>query len=345
MNELDGYNSGEQIDSLLNQMEDMEQELTDKNRELKMLRNQLKEKNQKIQNLSSGNQKLKSQIQSMNSVLSEQGELLQQQTEKLEKYSGSDIIFQENERLKVRIAETEKREKEMQDRAGAILSEVKKKEENADRKLAKANWLMAEYEQTLAGEGAQLKRQIQRELQEESDRNFRRQSRQLSGITVVLLAAYLIQLVTFLFLEKNIVLTIPLWFRNRYRNIQWLSQRIRDFYQCFYQKITMKMPSYAAIGILIFVSVIIAVAAFCLIRIGLRYLLQKWKKRWEFYESRDIDLLKKCAMVGITLMGISISMVVVNLPFIPFRLNVVSWWILISAVMEFLYFYYDRHGF
>ena len=28
MNELDGYNSGEQIDSLLNQMEDMEQELT-----------------------------------------------------------------------------------------------------------------------------------------------------------------------------------------------------------------------------------------------------------------------------------------------------------------------------
>lgn len=49
--------------------------------------------------------------------------------------------------------------------------------------------------------------------------------------------------------------------------------------------------------------------------------------------------------VGITLMGLSISMVAVNLSFIPFRLNVVSWWILISAVMEFLYFYHDRHGF
>ena len=60
-------------------------------------------------------------------------------------------------------------------------------------------------EQTLAGEVAQLKRQIQRELKEKSDRNFRRQSRQLSGITVVLLVAYLIQLVAFLFLEKNIV--------------------------------------------------------------------------------------------------------------------------------------------
>lgn len=345
MNELDSYNSGEQIDSLLNQMEDMEQELTGKNMELETLRNQLQEKNQKIQNLSSGNQKLRLQIQSMNSVLSEQGELLRQQTEKLEKYSGSDIIFQENERLKIRIAEIEKQEKEMQDRAGAILSEAKKKKGDADRKFAKANRLIAEFEQTLPGEVAQLKRQIQRELKEKSDSNFRRQSRQLSGITVVLLVAYLIQLVALLFLEKNIVSTIPLWFRDRYRNVQWLSQCIENFYQRLYLKMTMEMSSYAAIGILVLVSVIIAVATFCLIRMGLRYLLQKWKKRWKFYDYKDLEVIKKCAMVGIALMGMSISMVVVNLSFIPFKLNVVSWWILISAVIEFLYFYHDRHGF
>ena len=105
------------------------------------------------------------------------------------------------------------------------------------------------------------------------------------------------------------------------------------------------MSAYVAIGILIFVSVIIAIATFCLIRIRLRYLLQKWKKRWELYESRDIDLLKKCAIVGIAFMGFSISMVVVNLPFTPFSLNVISWWILISGVMELLYFYYDGHSF
>lgn len=345
MNELDGYNSGEQIDNLLNQMEDMEQELTDKNMELKMLRNQLQEKSQEIQKLSSGNQKLKSQIQSMNSVLSEQGELLRQQTEKLEKYSGSDIIFQENERLKVRMAETEKREKEMQDRAGAILSEAKTKEGNADKKLARANRLITEYQTALAMEAAQAKRKIQRDLQEKSDRNFRRKSRQLSGITVVLLAAYLIQLAALLFLEKNIVATIPLWFRERYRNVQWLLQFVGDFYQSFYLKMTTEISTQVTIGTMIFVSVIIAVAAFCLIRMGLRYLLQKWKKRWEFYDYKDLEVIKKCAMTGIALMGMSISMVVVNLPFIPFRLNVVSWWILISAVMEFLYFYHDRHGF
>lgn len=345
MNELDGYNSGEQIDSLLNQMEDMEQELTNKNTELETLRNQLQEKNQEIQNLSSDNQKLKSQIQSVNSVLSEQGELLRHQTEKLEKCSGSDIIFRENERLKVRMAETEKREKEMQDRAEVILFEAKKKEGNADRKLARAKRLMAEYQTALVRETAQIKRELQIELQEKADKVLRRQSRQLSGMTVVLLVAYLIQLTSFLFLEKNTVATIPLWFQDRYRNVQWLLQCIGDFYQSLYLKMTTEISTQVTIGIMILVSVIIAFICFFLIRIGLRHLLQKWKRRWELYESRDKVLLKKCSMAGIAFMGFSISMIVVNLSIIPFKWNVVSWWILITGLTEFLYFYYDRHDF
>lgn len=341
MNELDDYNSGEQFDSLLNQMEDMEQELINKNRELKMLRNQLKEKNQEIQNLSSGNQKLKSQIQSVNSVLSEQEELLRKQTEQLEKYSGG-IIFQENEKLKIRIAETKKWEKEMQDRAEILLSEAKKKEGNADRKLARANQLMTEYQTALAKEVAQIKSEMQRELQKKSDKVLRKQSKELSGMTVVLLVAYLVQLVAFLFLEKNTVRTISVWFCDRYGNILWLVQCIRNFYQRIYLKMAIEISTHVAIGILILVSVIIAVICFFLIRMGLCFLLQKWKRRWEFYESRDVELLKKCAMAGIAFMGLTISMVVVHLPFIPFRLNIISWWSLITGVMEFLYFYYDK---
>ncbi len=287
------------------------------------------------QNLSFGNQKLKSQIQSVNSVLSEQGELLRQQTEKLEKYSGSDIIFQENKKLKGGIAETEKRGKEIQDRAGAILFEVKKKEGNADKKLARANRLIAEYQQTLAGKAAQVKRQIQKKLQEESAKNLRKQSRQLSGITVVLLVAYLIQLVALLFLEKDIVATIPLWFQDRYKNVQLLSTRIGDFYQRLYLKLATEMPTYVTMGILLLASAIITVVICWLIRMGLCYLLQKWKKRWEFYDCKNLEAIKKCAMAEIALMGMSISMVVVNLPFTPFRLNVISWWFLITGVMEF----------
>lgn len=150
----------------------------------------------------------------MNSVLSEQGELLRQQTEKLGKYSGSDIIFKENERLKGKIAETEKRKKEMQDRA-----EAKKKEGNADRELARAKQLMTEYRIALAKEVAQVRRNIQKELWEKSDRLLRRQYRQLSSMTVVLLIAYLVQMIALLIIEKDMVATIPLWFQNRYRNV------------------------------------------------------------------------------------------------------------------------------
>lgn len=233
----------------------------------------------------------------------------------------------------------------MQDRAGAIFSEAKKKKEDADKKLAKANRLMAEYQTALVRETAQIKRKMQIELQAKANKTLRRQSRQLSGMTVVLLVAYLIQLAALLFLEKDTAATIPKWFQGRYKNIQWLSQCIRDFYQHLYLKITAEISTQATIGIMCLASVIIAVVIFSLIRMGLRYLLQKWKKRWEFYESSDIGLLKKCAIVGIAFMGFSISMVVVNLPFIPFRLNVISWWILISGVMEFLYFYYDKYGY
>lgn len=95
------------------------------------------------------------------------------------------------------------------------------RDENGNRKLAKANRMMAEYQTAVAKEAAQIKREMQMELREKADKVICRQSRQLSGMTVVLLIAYLIQLTAFLFLEKDVVATIPLWFRNRYRNVQW----------------------------------------------------------------------------------------------------------------------------
>ncbi len=150
----------------------------------------------------------------------------------------------------------------MQDRAGAILSEAEKKEGNADKKLAKANQLIIEYQTTLAKEAAQVKRQIQKKLQEESDRVLRRRTRQLSGMTIVLLVSYLIQMMAVLIIEKDIVMTIPTWFRNRCRNILWLLQCMGDFYQRLYLKMTTAIPPRVAIGILILVSVIIAVVCF-----------------------------------------------------------------------------------
>lgn len=344
MNELDDYNSGEQIDSLLNQLEDMEQELADKNRELESLWNRMQEKDRQIQNLSSGSQKLKSQIQSMKSALSEQGETLRHQTEQLEKYSGSDIIFQENGRLKAELEKAEKRGKEMEERAAAVLTRAGKREETAERKIAMANRLMAGYEETLAREVEKAKRVLQKKLQEDCGRVLRKESVKMSGTVWVLIAVYLAQMASVLIAEKDITATIPLWFLERCENAIWLLQNLRNLYRSLYQTMITVMPSPLAVGILVSASAVMAAILFVVIRMGTCCLLRKWKKRWEYYDCRNMGQFKKTVMAGIAFMGFSIALAVMKLPFIPIRLNVVSWWMIITGIMEYLYFRYDEHS-
>ena len=338
MNGFGDYSSGEQIDSLLNQLEEMEQELKD-------LWIQVQEKDGQIRNLSSGSQKLKSQIQSMKSVLSEQGETLRHQTEQLERYSGSDIIFQENRRLKAEMEKAEKRGKEMEERAAAVLAQAGRKEETAERKLAMANRLMAEYEETLAREVEKARRVLQKKLQEDCKRVLSRESVKMSGAVLVLIAAYLAQMAAVLIAEKDIIAAIPLWFLERCENGIWLLQNLGNLYRSLYQTMITVMPSPLAVGTLVFASSVIAVGVFFVIRMGACCLLRKWKKRWEYYERNDMEQFKKSVMTGIAFMGFSLSLAVMKIPFIPIRLNVVNWWMIITGIMECLYFYYDGHDF
>ena len=345
MNGLGDYSSGEQIDNLLKQMEDMEQELEDKNMELKSMWGQMQEKDRQIQNLSSVSQKLKSQIQSMKSALSEQGETLRHQTEQLEKYRGSDIIFQENGRLKAEMEKAEKRGKEIEQKAATALARAGKREETAERKLAMANRMMTEYEGTLAREVEKARRVLRKKLQEDCGRVLRKESVKMSGTVWVLIAAYLAQMAAVLITEKDIIATIPLWFLERCENAIWLLQNLGNLYRSLYQTMITVMPSQLAVGTLFFVSAVIVVSLFFVIRMGACCLLRKWKKRWEYYKCKNMELLKKSVMTGIAFMGFSISLAVMKIPFIPIRLNVVSWWMIITGIMEYLYFYYDGHDF
>ena len=200
---------------------------------------------------------------------------------------------------------------------------------------------MAEYQETLAGEVKKAKRELRKEAQEESDRVFRRKSILLSEITMALLAAYLAKTVAVLIIEKDTAAIIPLWFLDRGRDVMWLLQNLGNLYQRFYQTLITTMPPQLAAGILLFVSIAITAVLFFFICIGCRCLLQKWKKRWEYYERKGVEVFKKSVMIGIAFMGFSLLLAVMKLPLIPIRLNVVSWWILITGITEYLYFYYD----
>lgn len=53
------------------------------------------------------------------------------------------------------------------------------------------------------------------------------------------------------------------------------------------------------------------------------------------YQCREIESFKNSVMIGIAFMGFSISLAVMKLPFIPVRLNVISWWMVITGIMEY----------
>ena len=167
----------------------------------------------------------------------------------------------------------------------------------------------------------------------------------MSGAVLVLIAAYLAQMAAVLIAEKDIIAAIPLWFLERCENGIWLLQNLGNLYRSLYQTMITVMPSPLAVGTLVFASSVIAVGVFFVIRMGACCLLRKWKKRWEYYERNDMEQFKKSVMTGIAFMGFSLSLAVMKIPFIPIRLNVVNWWMIITGIMECLYFYYDGHDF
>lgn len=77
--------------------------------------------------------------------------------------------------------------------------------------------------------------------------------------------------------------------------------------------------------VLVFTSAVMAAILFVVIRMGICGLLCKWKKRWEYYGYKNMELFKKSVMTGIAFMVFSLSLAVMKIPFIPIRLNVVSW--------------------
>lgn len=233
----------------------------------------------------------------------------------------------------------------MEERAAAVLTRAGKREETAERKIAMANRLMAGYEETLAREVEKAKRVLQKKLQEDCGRVLRKESVKMSGTVWVLIAVYLAQMASVLIAEKDITATIPLWFLERCENAIWLLQNLRNLYRSLYQTMITVMPSPLAVGILVSASAVMAAILFVVIRMGTCCLLRKWKKRWEYYGYKNMELFKKSVMTGIAFMGFSLSLAVMKIPFISIRLNVVSWWMIITGIMECLYFYYDGHDF
>jgi hypothetical protein len=242
------------------------------------------------------------------------------------------------------MAECQQREQTTREKALMIFTKAEEMKKDAENKFDRAKSLQEDYQKSLAEEVSQAKCRLEKETQRKSYQYLQRKTRQMSGMTVVLLLCYAVQMGFLLFTEREITMTIPRWFRDRLKNILWLVQRIGDFYRGMYEKLTADMPTQYAVGILMVISLLGTGIFLYLSRLGICKLAEKWKQRWQYYDARDMESVKKCAMAGIALMGVTLAFFMEKLSFLPFHWNVVSWWLLLAGSMEILYFHYDEHG-
>ena len=100
-----------------------------------------------------------------------------------------------------------------------------------------------------------------------------------------------------------------------------------------YEYLAQYVHSYVAVGIIALVSVGIAAGVFLLVKIAFDRITEKCDDRWQYYKSTGIAELRKAVSVALCVISVTLSMLSVSL--IPVDINVLSWWLILSAGQAF----------
>jgi hypothetical protein len=90
-----------------------------------------------------------------------------------------------------------------------------------------------------------------------------------------------------------------------------------------------------AVGIIALVSVGIAAGIFLLVKIAFDRITEKCDDRWQYYKNTGVAELRKAVSVALCVISVTLSMLSVSL--IPVDINVLSWWLILSAGLNLLY--------
>lgn len=172
---------------------------------------------------------------------------------------------------------------------------------------------------------------MQKQLQEK----LRIQTATLSIWTWIIALVSIIQTGYILYVNKDIVVTIPDWFLNCISNVMNVVNWICRMYQWCYDYLTRYIHSYVAVGVIALVSVGIVAGIFALVRIIFDRIAEKWDDRWQYYKNTGVAELRKAVSVALFVISITLSMLAASL--IPVDFNMISWWIVFSAGLNLLY--------
>lgn len=321
MNELENLKNEDDLLSLSETL--MEENETYRHR-INQLENQ-------IQTHLSDRQKLKSQIQSMQSTLDAIAQENQNLNAHIARLAESDLVLVENEKLKKEnqqvLAEKEK--------AQRIFAEAEKKAENANVVLMKAKALEADFNKHISVEAKHICKQVKADMQIQLQEKLRTQTATLGVWTWVIAFISIVQTGYIFFVNKDVVATIPDWFLHRGRNVMNVSNLLCRVYQWCYEYLAQYVHSYVVVGIIAIVSVGIAAGVFVLVKIAFDRITEKCDDRWRYYKNTGVAELRKAVSVALCVISVTLSMLSVSL--IPVDINVLSWWLILSAGLNLLY--------
>ena len=312
------------VDSLLKLSEDLQAE----NEQYRLV---LTQKENQIQTHLSDVQKLKSQIHSMQSTIAEQGQEIQKLNAHIARLAESDLVLVENEKL----AEANRRLQSENEQAQNTFIEAVTKTEDAKKILAQAKALNASFDKRVREKISRVKRNMEADMKGRLQNALQKQTIALSIWTWAFCFICMIQTGYILFMNSDVVKTIPQWFINRWENGCDIAERIAGLYQWCYGYLTDYMHPYVVLGVMVLASVGIIAVEFILLRNVFDWLSEKWHDHWQYYEVYGEIRLRKAVSVALCIVSVTFALIAGK--YIPLDINVVSWWIGFSVGLNFLY--------
>lgn len=312
------------VDSLLKLSEDLQSE----NEQYRLL---LTQKENQIQTHLFDVQKLKSQIHSMQSTIAEQGQEIQKLNAHIARLAESDLVLVENEKL----VEANRRLQAENEKAQNTFKEAVTKTEDANATLEKAKVLEVDFKKHLSDEAKYIRKQEKADMQKQLQKKLRIQTATLGIWTWIIALISIIQTGYILYVNQDIVATIPDWFLNRGRDVMNVANLFCRVYQRCYEYLAKYVHSYVAVGLIALVSVGILAGVFVLVRMAFDRITEKWDDRWQYYKNTGVAELRKAVSVALSVISVTLSILAVAA--IPVDINMVSWWIILSAGLNLLY--------
>ncbi len=292
---------------------------------------QVKEQEDQIRTHLSDVQKLKSQIHSMQSTIAEQGQEIQNLNGHIARLAESDLVLVENQKL----IEVNRKLQTENEKAQNTFKEAVTKTEDAKKILREAKALKDTFDKRVREKTSLIKQNMEADMKEKLQAALQKQTVILSIWTWAFCFICMIQTGYILFVNKDVVFTIPQWFENRWENGCDIAEMIVGLYQWCYDHLSAYMHPYVAIGVMVLVSVGVVASGFFLFRNVFDRIGDKWHDRWQYYEVTGVKSLRKAVSVALCIVSVTFALIAGK--YIPVDINVVSWWLVFSVGLNLLY--------